>query len=73
LALEAVGAALSGGGAEHETVRPLQRSWGWQAHALLRRRPGVQPGHWRGIGSSGGGRPHSEGELEGRRERSVPE
>jgi len=53
LALEAVGAALSGGGTEHETVRPLRRGWGWQAHALLRR-PGVQPGHWRGLNRQGG-------------------
>ena len=55
LALEAVEVALSGGGAEHETVRPLQRGWGWQAHALLRWGPGVQPGHWSGLDRQGGG------------------
>jgi len=44
VALEAVVAALSGSGAEHEVVRPLRRGGRWQAHALLRR-PRVQPGH----------------------------
>jgi hypothetical protein len=52
-ALEAVGAALSSGGTEHEMVRSLRRGWGWQAHALLRR-PGLQPGHWRGLDRQGG-------------------
>lgn len=44
MALEAVRAALSGGRADDEAVRPLRRGGRWQAHALLRS-PRVQPGH----------------------------
>ena len=65
MALEAVVAALSGSGAEHEVVRPLRRGGRWQAHALLRRQR-VQPGHWHRSDRQGSG-PHWDGNLEDRR------
>lgn len=53
MALEAVGAALSGGRADHEAVGPLWRGGRRQADALLRS-PRVQPGHWRRLDRQGG-------------------